>query len=133
MKGYNSPGLTGFPGIQVGSSKGKVVKKNLTLVDRGRGLQLSTHRVTVQDLVPYFQEGCSHEEILRWIPTLTHDEISFVKNYYREHKHELDEVPVFTIRAAAEKQRLRSRDHRGPFGYLLEQENIRGTGRLFLA
>ena len=33
--------------------------KSIEIVDRGRGLQLSTSRVTVQDLVPYFQEGCS--------------------------------------------------------------------------
>jgi uncharacterized protein (DUF433 family) len=51
----------------------------------------SFQRVTVQDLVPYFQEGCSHEEIIRWIPTLTSAEIDVVERYYREHKNELDE------------------------------------------
>jgi uncharacterized protein (DUF433 family) len=67
------------------------MNKDITLVNRGRGLQLSTHRVTVQDLVPYFQEGCPSDEILRWIPTLTHEEIAVVEQYYREHKEELDE------------------------------------------
>ena len=43
--------------------------ETIAIVDHGRGLQLSTSRVTVQDLVPYFQEGCSNEEIIRWIPT----------------------------------------------------------------
>lgn len=71
------------------------MEKAITLVDRGRGLQLSTHRVRVQDLVPYFQEGCSYEEILRWIPTLTHDEIAVVEQFYREHKEELDEEDRF--------------------------------------
>ena len=61
------------------------------IVDRGRGLQLSTSRITVQDLVPYFQEGCSYAEILRWIPTLTNEEITVAENYYREHKGALDE------------------------------------------
>jgi uncharacterized protein (DUF433 family) len=65
--------------------------ETIELVDRGRGLQLSTTRVTVQDLVPYFQEGCSHEEIIRWIPTLTTAEIDVVERYYREHKDQLDE------------------------------------------
>jgi uncharacterized protein (DUF433 family) len=65
--------------------------KEITLVDRGRGLQLSTTRITVQDLVPYFQQGCSHEEIVRWIPSLTHEEIAVVERYYQEHKEELDE------------------------------------------
>ena len=63
----------------------------IEIVDLGRGLQLSTSRVTVQDLVPYFQENCSSEEIIRWIPTLTHDEISVVQKYYRVHQQELDE------------------------------------------
>lgn len=67
------------------------MNQEIVLVDRGRGLQLSTSRVTVQDLVPYFQEGCSHEEIIRWIPTLTPEEIAVVERYYREHKEELDE------------------------------------------
>ncbi len=65
--------------------------KPITLVDQGRGLQLSTSRVTVQDLVPYFQEGCSVAEIIRWIPTLTEPEIAAVEAYYREHQSELDE------------------------------------------
>jgi uncharacterized protein (DUF433 family) len=63
----------------------------ITLVDRGRGLQLSTSRITVMDLVPYFQQGCSYDEIIRWIPSLTRDEIAVVEAYYREHKEELDE------------------------------------------
>jgi uncharacterized protein (DUF433 family) len=67
------------------------VNKTVEIVERGRGLQLSTSRVTVQDLVPYFQEGCSPDEIIRWIPTLTHEEIAVVETYYREHKAELDE------------------------------------------
>jgi hypothetical protein len=36
------------------------MEREITLVDRGRGLQLSTSRITVHDLVPYFQEGCSY-------------------------------------------------------------------------
>jgi len=62
----------------------------IEIVDRGRGLQLSTSRITVQDLVPYFQEGCSPDEIIRWIPTLTHEEIAVVERYYLDHKKELD-------------------------------------------
>jgi uncharacterized protein (DUF433 family) len=67
------------------------MKTAIQIVDRGRGLQLSTSRVTVQDLVPYFQEGCSCDEIIRWIPTLSHEEIAVVEHYYREHQEELDE------------------------------------------
>ncbi len=67
------------------------MSQEIQIVDRGRGLQLSTTRITVQDLVPYFQDGCSYEEIIRWIPTLTHEEIAVVERYYREHQAELDE------------------------------------------
>jgi uncharacterized protein (DUF433 family) len=62
----------------------------IEIVDRGRGPQLSTNRVTVQDLVPYFQDGCSGEEILHWFPALTADEIAVVARYYREHQADLD-------------------------------------------
>ena len=67
------------------------MKKEITLINRGRGLQVSTHRVRVQDLVPYFQEGCTYDEIIRWIPTLTAEEIAVVEQYYRDHKEELNE------------------------------------------
>lgn len=65
--------------------------KEITLVDRGRGLQLSMSRITVLDLVQYFQQGCSYDEIIRWLPTLRAEEIALVDAYYRTHKEELDE------------------------------------------
>lgn len=67
------------------------MSKEITIVDRGRGLQLSTSRVTVQDLVPYFQDACSAEDIIRWIPTLSAEEIAVVERYYRAHREKLDE------------------------------------------
>lgn len=65
--------------------------EQISIVDRGRGLQLSTSRITVQDLIPYFQEGCSYEEIIKWIPSLTHDEIAVVERFYRANQTRLDE------------------------------------------
>jgi uncharacterized protein (DUF433 family) len=67
------------------------MQKEITLVDRGRGPQLSTSRITVHDLVPYFQDGSSYDEIIRWLPSLTREEIAVVEHYYRQHKDELDE------------------------------------------
>jgi uncharacterized protein (DUF433 family) len=67
------------------------MQKKITLVDRGRGLQLSTSRITVHDLVPYFQDGCTYDEITRWLPSLTHEEIAVIEDYYRQHRDELDE------------------------------------------
>ncbi len=86
------------------------MSKNIEIVNCGRGLQLSTSRITVQDLVPYFQRGESYEEIIRWIPILTREEIAVVESYYREHQRELDEEDR-RIRARTEErvrlQRLR--------------------------
>lgn len=67
------------------------VIREITIVDHGRGLQLSTHRARVQDLVPFFQDGSSHREIIRWIPTITLKEIAAVEEYYHRHKESLDE------------------------------------------
>jgi Protein of unknown function (DUF433) len=90
--------------------------KEICLVERGRGLQLSTSRITVQDLVPYFQEGRSYDEIIRWIPSLTHEEIGVVERYYRQHKDELDEHERSLGAYRAEQirlQRLRFPEHAG--------------------
>jgi uncharacterized protein (DUF433 family) len=67
------------------------MNKEIRIVDRGRGLQLSTSRFTVQDLVPYFQKRTPPEEIMEWIPCLTLEEIAVVADYYRQHRAELDE------------------------------------------
>jgi uncharacterized protein (DUF433 family) len=78
--------------------------ETIQIVDRGRGAQLSTSRVTVQDLVPYFQEGCSYEEIIRWIPSLTAEEIAVVERYYQEHRQELDEEDRVIRERSAQNQ-----------------------------
>lgn len=63
----------------------------ITIIDRGRGLQLSTSRITMQDLVPYFQDNCSDDEIIRWVPVLTAEEVAVVRQYYLDHRAVLDE------------------------------------------
>ena len=65
--------------------------KTIQIVDRGRGPQLSTSRITVLDLVHYFQRGASYEEIIRWIPPLTREEIALVERSYLQYKEEFDE------------------------------------------
>ena len=92
------------------------MRKEIALVDRGRGLQLSTSRITVHDLVPYFQERCSYDEIIRWIPSLSHEEIAVVESHYREHKEELDEYEQRVRAHRAEQiqlQRLRFPEPKG--------------------
>jgi hypothetical protein len=79
---------------------------DIILVDCGRGLQLSTSRITVLDLVHYFQRGSSAEEIIHWIPTLTPEEIAVAKTYYLEHKEELDEKNRRAMEHREEQTRL---------------------------
>src|SRR5258707_14532823 len=94
------------------------MKTDIQIVDRGRGQQLSTSRVTVQDLVPYFQEGCSYEEIIRWIPTLTAEEIGVVHRYYLDHQQELDNEDRLI--------RARSAEHKNPAWVEQVLEEARG-------
>ncbi len=82
------------------------MQQDISLVDRGRGLQLSTSRITVHDLVPYFQTGCSHEEIIRWMPSLTLEEIQVVEQYYEQHKDELDAYERWIQNYRSEQVRL---------------------------
>jgi hypothetical protein len=77
----------------------------ITIVDRGRGLQLSASRITLQDLVPYFQKHYADDEIIRWIPSLTSAEIAVVRRYYAEHQHELDEQDCRVRQRIAESVR----------------------------
>ena len=66
------------------------MERDITIIDRGRGPQLSTSRITIQDLFPYFQLGYSHEQIIREaMPSLTVAEIEVAKRYVDDH---LDEV-----------------------------------------
>jgi uncharacterized protein (DUF433 family) len=55
--------------------------KTIAIIDRGRGPQLATSRITVQDLVPYIQQNFSHEQILEIMPVLTVEEIEVVERY----------------------------------------------------
>src|SRR5208282_3684810 len=72
------------------ATEGDAVKtETLEIVERGRGPQLSTSRITVQDLLPYYREGASNEEIRRWITKLTDEEIAVLKEYIRKHFEEV--------------------------------------------
>ena len=89
----------------------------ITIVDRGRGLQLSTSRITVQDLVPYFQDNCADDEIIRWIPVLTAEEIAVVRQYYLDHRAAARRAgpPSGSGREAVRLQRLRFPNRKGPW------------------
>lgn len=63
----------------------------ITIVDRGRGPQLSTSRITVQDVVPYLQLKCGYDEILRIMPSLSVSEIQAIERYVAEYYDEVME------------------------------------------
>jgi uncharacterized protein (DUF433 family) len=60
------------------------MKTDIQIVDRGRGPQLSTSRITVQDLVSYLQQKYTYEQILEIMPVLTGPEIQAVERYVRD-------------------------------------------------
>jgi uncharacterized protein (DUF433 family) len=62
-----------------------VTAKGICIVDKGRGPQLSTSRITAQDILPYFLERASHAEIRRWFPTLSDEELTALLSYVRDH------------------------------------------------
>jgi len=67
------------------------MNQTIEIVDRGRGPQLSTSRITVQDLVPYFQKKYPYEYILEAMPSLSVAEIQVVERYVQEHYEEVME------------------------------------------
>jgi uncharacterized protein (DUF433 family) len=56
----------------------------IKIIDRGRGPQLSSSRITVQDIVPYIQQNLSHEKILEIMPALTLDELKVIEQYVQD-------------------------------------------------
>jgi hypothetical protein len=93
----------------------------ITLVDRGRGMQLSTSRITVLDLVPYFQHGDSAKEIMRWIPSLKPEEIAVALSYYRKHQAELDAQDRQVRKYREEQVRLQRERYPQPSGTKTER------------
>jgi uncharacterized protein (DUF433 family) len=60
------------------------MEKTVEIVERGRGPQLSTSRITVQDLVPYFQRKLAYEQIMDIVPDLTIEEIKAIERFIRD-------------------------------------------------
>jgi uncharacterized protein (DUF433 family) len=72
----------------------------IEIVDRGRGKQLSTCRITVQDVYPYVVRGDSDDQIRDAMPILTLAEIQAVRRYIADHPEGV----------AAEDRRIRERN-----------------------
>jgi uncharacterized protein (DUF433 family) len=78
------------PGIRR-AKENDAMSTKVEIVDHGRGPQLSTSRITVLDLVRYFQKGCAYEEVVRCLSTLSCEEFAAIKRFYLDHKEEFDE------------------------------------------
>lgn len=59
------------------------------IIDRGRGPQLSTSRITVQDVLPYLISGDSPEKIRQAMPNLTLQEIAVIEDYIAANRDEV--------------------------------------------
>jgi uncharacterized protein (DUF433 family) len=70
----------------------RAMQREITIINRGRGPQLSTSRITVQDIVPYFQLNYSYEQIREIMPSLSVAEIEAVERYFNDHRDEVLEV-----------------------------------------
>jgi hypothetical protein len=80
-----------------------------TIIDRGRGPQLSTCKLTVQDLLPFFKAGTPDAEILPWYPQIGAEEIQLLRQYFRDHTAE---VLAAEVEIAAYHDELRRKYHR---------------------
>src|SRR5437899_7585633 len=80
-----------------------------TIVDRGRGPQLSTCKITIQDLLPFFKVGKADTEILPLYPQLGAGEIALLRQYYLDHTAE---VLAAEAEIAAYHDELRRKYHR---------------------
>jgi len=101
--------------------RGIMQTKTIEIIDIGRGPQLSTSRITVLDLIPYFQDGCSVPEILRWLPTLNPEEIEVVRRHYLAHQEMFDEMDREATAYREEQIRLHRLRFPEPEGTLEER------------
>jgi uncharacterized protein (DUF433 family) len=65
--------------------------ENIEIVERGRGPQLSTTRITVMDVFYWLHRGYDWEAIHESMPSLTREEFDVVIDYVNKHHDELVE------------------------------------------
>ena len=81
------------------------MKIDIQIIDRGRGPQLSTSRITVQDVLPYLQQQYTPEQIREIMPVLTLAEIDVIQQYIRDHREAVLERDRQIRERAAARQR----------------------------
>src|SRR5437764_14831745 len=63
----------------------------IEIIDRGRGPQLSTTRITVLDVFYYLHRGYGYDTIHEVMPSLSREEFDVVVEYVNSHHDELVE------------------------------------------
>jgi uncharacterized protein (DUF433 family) len=72
--------------------EGRIMKtETIEIVDRGRGPQLSTTRITVMNIFYWLHRGYDWDGIHESMPTLTREEFDVVMDYVNKHHDELVE------------------------------------------
>ncbi len=66
--------------------------ETIEIVDRGRGAQLSSTRITVLDIFYYLHRGYDYDVIHQAMPSLTREEFDVVAEYAKAHYSELVEL-----------------------------------------
>ena len=76
----------------------------VTIIDRGRGPQLSSSRITVQDVYPYLKKQLTYGELRELLPTLTELEFKVIAAYVADPRDEVEAVD----RAIQERNTIRA-------------------------
>jgi uncharacterized protein (DUF433 family) len=66
-------------------------------------IRLKWHRIWLEHIVPYFQQGLIDEEVVATFPTLTLDEVAGVRAWYDAHRAEADEYVARSDAALADE------------------------------
>src|SRR5438270_13651977 len=67
------------------------MKPNIEIVERGRGPQLATSRITVLDVFYYLHRGYDFDFIHQAMPSLTREEFDAIVAYVKDHHDDLVE------------------------------------------
>jgi hypothetical protein len=65
--------------------------ETIEIVNRGRGPQLSTTRITVMDVFYWIHRAYGWDQVQKSMPTLTRAEFDVVMEYVNQHRDELAE------------------------------------------
>jgi uncharacterized protein (DUF433 family) len=81
---------SGEPIKSIISLEGVRAMQPIAVINRGRGPELAGTRITIYNLLPYFEDGWSDSAIAE-VYNISCDQILALRNYFEQHK---EEVPL---------------------------------------